>query len=105
MSHGRRTRIKTGHLHESIAAYLAMQRADTEEEFQRLLAEHGRCTDADGLPRLVPRTLAELRRGPAPVRLPPALQSVVTTSLNFPTSLDLPPGPAHIKVVGSQGLR
>lgn len=42
-----------------------MQKALTEEEFQQLLAEHDRLTDADGKPRLVSRTLAEFQRGPS----------------------------------------
>jgi hypothetical protein len=40
-----------------------MQRATTEAEFARLLAEHDGLTDADGLPRLRARTLEEFRRG------------------------------------------
>ncbi len=36
-----------------------MQKAESEEEFQRLLAEHDRLTDADGKSRLVPRTLKQ----------------------------------------------
>jgi hypothetical protein len=45
-----------------------MQEATTEAQFQELLAEHDICTDADGRPRLVTRTLAEFRRGLAPGR-------------------------------------
>jgi hypothetical protein len=40
-----------------------MQRATTEAEFARLLAEHDGLTDADGLPRLRARTLEEFREG------------------------------------------
>jgi hypothetical protein len=56
-------------MHESIAAYLRTQTAETEEKFQQLLAEHDRLTDADGEPRLVARTLAKFRRGPVNGRL------------------------------------
>ena len=62
--HGRRSRPTTDHLHESIAHYLRMQQAATEKEFQELLREHDRCTDADGLPRLAARTLDQFRHGP-----------------------------------------
>ena len=62
MSNGRRRR-QPAHLHESMRVYLAMQRATTEAEFAKLLAEHDRLTDADGLPRLRARTLDEFRRG------------------------------------------
>jgi hypothetical protein len=65
---GRRSKPGNGHLHESIAIYLRMQRATTEAEFQELLREHDRCTDADGKPRLVPRTLEQFRRGVATPR-------------------------------------
>jgi hypothetical protein len=58
-----RSKPKNDHLHESIAIYLKMQKAETEEEFQQLLVEHDRCTDADGKPRLVHRTLEAFRRG------------------------------------------
>jgi hypothetical protein len=61
----RRSMPKNDCLHESIAIYLKMQKAETEEEFQELLAEHDRCTDADGKPRLVHRTLEQFRRGSA----------------------------------------
>ena len=60
---GRRSRRRPAHLHDTIRVYLAMQRATTEAEFAALLAEHDRLTDADGLPRLRPRTLAQFRRG------------------------------------------
>jgi hypothetical protein len=60
-----RSKPKNDHLHESIAIYLKMQKAETEEEFHELLAEHDRCTDADGKPRLVHRTLEQFRRGSA----------------------------------------
>jgi hypothetical protein len=59
---GRRSRRSPPHLQESIAVYLKMQESEPEEEFQTLLAEHDRLTDADGLPRLVPRTLETFRR-------------------------------------------
>ena len=75
MSRGRRTKPKSGHLHQSIAIYLAMQAAGTEDEFQRLLAAHDRCTDADGLPRVEARTLEAFRRGPGlrhVARVPPS---------------------------------
>jgi hypothetical protein len=62
---GRRSRRQPAHLHETIRVYLAMQRATTEAEFATLLAEHDRLTDADGLPRLRQRTLAEFQRGSA----------------------------------------
>jgi hypothetical protein len=61
----RRSKPKNDYLHESIAIYLKMQKAETEEEYRQLLAEHDRLTDADGKPRLVARTLDEFRRGPA----------------------------------------
>ncbi|HEX4588724.1 MAG TPA: hypothetical protein VH120_02265, partial [Gemmataceae bacterium] len=61
-----RSNPKNDFLHESITIYLKMQKTETEEELQILLAEPDRCTDADGKPRLVPRTLAEFRQGPAP---------------------------------------
>jgi hypothetical protein len=60
-----RSKPQNDHLHESIAIYLKMQKAESEEEFQELLAEHDRCTDADGKPRLVHRTLEQFRRGSA----------------------------------------
>jgi hypothetical protein len=60
----RRSRCRPPHLLESIAVYLKMQAATTEEEFQTLLAEHDRLTDADDVPRLVPRTLEAFRRRP-----------------------------------------
>jgi hypothetical protein len=60
-----RSKPKSDHVHESIAIYLKMQKTESEEEFQELLAEHDRCTDADGKPRLIHRTLEEFRRGPA----------------------------------------
>jgi hypothetical protein len=59
----RRSKLKNIFLRESITIYLKMQKAETEEEFQKLLAEHDRCTDADDKPRLVARRLAEFRRG------------------------------------------
>jgi hypothetical protein len=59
----RRSMPKNDHLQESIQVYLRMQTAETEEEFQRLLVEHDRLTDADGKPRLVPRTLEQFHRG------------------------------------------
>jgi hypothetical protein len=63
-NHGsRRSKPKNDHLHESIQVYLRMQKATTEEEFAKLLAEHDWCTDGDGHPRLVPRTLAQFRFG------------------------------------------
>jgi hypothetical protein len=58
---GRRTRPKNQYLHESIALYLRMQKATTEEEFAALLAEHDHCTEADGRPRLAARTLEQFR--------------------------------------------
>jgi hypothetical protein len=61
---GRRSKPKREYLHRSIALYLKMQAAQTEAEFQALLAEHDACTDADARPRLVTRTLADFRRGP-----------------------------------------
>lgn len=61
---GRRSTPKNDRLHESIAIYLELQEATTEEEFAELLARHDACTDADDKPRLVPRTLAEFRLGP-----------------------------------------
>jgi hypothetical protein len=61
----RRSKPKNEHLHESIAIYLKMQKAETEEEFHQLLAEHDRLTDADGKPRLVHRTLRQFQRGSA----------------------------------------
>ena len=60
----RRSHPRNENLHEAIAVYLRMQKATTEEEFQALLAEHDRLTDADGHPRLVCRTLDHFRRGP-----------------------------------------
>jgi hypothetical protein len=60
----RRSKPKNDHLHESIQVYLRMQKAETEEEFQGLLAEHDRLTDTDQKPRLVHRSLAAFRRGP-----------------------------------------
>jgi hypothetical protein len=60
----RRSKPKNDHLHESIAIYLKMQKATTEVEFQPLLVEHDRLTDADGKPRLAARTLEAFRRGP-----------------------------------------
>jgi hypothetical protein len=60
-----RSKPKNDHLHESIAIYLKMQKAETEGEFQQFLAEYDRCTDADAKPRLVARTLDEFRRGSA----------------------------------------
>jgi hypothetical protein len=70
----RRSRSRNDRLRESIAIYLRMQQAETEEGFQRLLAEHDRLTDADDKPRLVARTLEQFRRGPAngPPVQPPA---------------------------------
>jgi hypothetical protein len=60
--HGiRPTKVKNAHLHESIRLYMAMQKATTEEEFDALLAEHDRCTDADDKPRLAARTLVQFR--------------------------------------------
>jgi hypothetical protein len=59
----RRSTPTNDHLHESIRVYLRMQKAKTEEEFQRLLAEHDRLTDADQKTRLVHRALAAFRRG------------------------------------------
>ena len=47
-----------------------MQKAETEEEFRRLLAEHDRLTDADGKPRMLLRTLEAFRHGPANLRTP-----------------------------------
>jgi hypothetical protein len=69
----RRSRPKNDHLRQSIQIYLRMQRAETEEDFRRLLAEHDRLTDADGKPRLELRTLNEFRGGPvneSPVQPP-----------------------------------
>jgi hypothetical protein len=57
----RRSKPKNDHLHESIAVYLKMQTAETEEEFQQLLAEHDRLTDADDKPRLAHRALRSFR--------------------------------------------
>jgi hypothetical protein len=59
----RRSKPKNDYLHESIAICLKMQKAETEEDFQQLLVEHDRCTDADGKPRLVHRTLEAFCRG------------------------------------------
>jgi hypothetical protein len=68
----RRSKPRNDHLHESIGIYLKMQKAETDEEFQQLLVEHDRLTDADRKPRLVARTLEEFRNGrsvfPAPKR-------------------------------------
>jgi hypothetical protein len=61
----RRSMPKNDCLHESIAIFLKMQKATTEGEFQQLLVDHDRLTDADGKPRLFARTLEEFRRGPA----------------------------------------
>jgi hypothetical protein len=75
MRHGRRSHVNREHLHESLTLYRLMERAESDGEFQRLLAEHDRCTDADGLPRLVSRTLEEFRRGPGlrdVARVPPS---------------------------------
>jgi hypothetical protein len=55
-----------------------MQKATTEEEFQALLAEHDRLTDADGKPRLVARMLAAFCRGP--VNGPPMSRADATGS-------------------------
>jgi hypothetical protein len=60
----RRSKPKNDFLHESIQVYLRMQKAETEEVFHRLLAEHDRLTDADQKPRLIHRTLESFRRGP-----------------------------------------
>lgn len=64
-SNRRRSFPKNEHLRESIAVYVAMQKVTTEEEYQEMLAEHDRLTDADGVPRLVARTLEDFRRGPS----------------------------------------
>jgi hypothetical protein len=64
MRHHRRSNPRRSRLHESIRLYLQMQKATTEEEFQSLLVQHDACTDADGVPRLSARTLAEFRAGP-----------------------------------------
>jgi hypothetical protein len=45
-----------------------MQKVESEDEFQLLLAEHDRLTDADGKPRLVARTLEQFRNGPSVAR-------------------------------------
>jgi hypothetical protein len=60
----RRSKLRNEHLQQAIQVYLKMQKAESEGEFQRLLAEHDRLTDADGKPRLVARTLEQFRRGP-----------------------------------------
>jgi hypothetical protein len=41
-----------------------MQKTESEEEFQRLLAEHDRLMDDDGRLRLVARTLEQFQQGP-----------------------------------------
>jgi hypothetical protein len=61
----RRSKPKNDNLHRSIQLHLQMQKGETEDEFQPLLAEHDRLTDADGKPRLVLRTLIAFQRGPA----------------------------------------
>jgi hypothetical protein len=60
----KRSKPANANLHASIRIYLAMQAATTEDEFQALLVEHDRLTDADGKPRLTARTLEQFRRGP-----------------------------------------
>jgi hypothetical protein len=62
--HTHRSKPKNARLHESIRVYLQMQETTTEEDFQALLVEHDRLTDADGKPRLTARTPVQLRRGP-----------------------------------------
>jgi hypothetical protein len=61
----RRSNPKNEHLHDSIAIYLKMQKAETGEEFLELLTEHDRLTCADGKPRLILRTLEQFRPAPA----------------------------------------
>jgi hypothetical protein len=61
----RRSKRRDKHLDELIGLYLQMQKVESEEPFQRLLAEHDRLTDADGRPRLVARTLEQFRQGPS----------------------------------------
>jgi hypothetical protein len=57
----RRSKPKNTFLQQSIRVYLQMQKAETDDVFQRLLAEHDRLTDADGKPRLVLRALEACR--------------------------------------------
>jgi len=48
-----------------IDLYRRMQEAKSEAEFQELLAEHDRFTDAEKHPRMRHRTLVEFQRGSA----------------------------------------
>jgi RibD C-terminal domain len=52
---------------QSVVISHTMRQADFPDVtiVNELLAEHGRCTDADGKPRLVHRTLEQFRRGSA----------------------------------------
>jgi len=47
---------------KSVALYSAMEKATSEEEFQRLLAADGALNDARKKPRFKCRTLAQMRR-------------------------------------------
>jgi hypothetical protein len=49
------------YIHKSIARYSAMEKATTEEEFQRLFTEHDKLTDAQRLPRFARRTSADMK--------------------------------------------
>jgi cell division protein FtsL len=49
------------YIRKSLALHAAMERATSEEEFQRLLAEHDNLTDAQRFPRFARRTLAAMK--------------------------------------------
>jgi len=73
---GRRTRANMDYIRKSLALHSAMERATSEEEFQRLLAEHDKLTDAQRFARFARRTLAQMRQpfqGDAPSTPPSGL--------------------------------
>jgi hypothetical protein len=59
---GRRTRASMDYIRKSVALHSAMEKATSEEEFQRLLAEHDKLTNAQRYPRFARRTLADMKK-------------------------------------------
>jgi hypothetical protein len=60
--HGKRTKLDMNYILKSFALCTAMERATSEEEFQRLLAADDALNDAHAKPRFRPRTLADMKR-------------------------------------------
>jgi hypothetical protein len=59
----RRTNPNREFIHKSVELYSAIEKATTEEEFQRLVSLHNTLTDAARFPRFACRTLQSMKDG------------------------------------------